>query len=284
MNKNNLLRVTQMNAIYLDKEIYNSLHQILQNACRYLPVLQLHTEPEINLLLQLAILKYSLLNNDNTFGQQLLSIKYENISYTKKILYIIGNCLGYAKNKLELWRPTHDINNKIFNIYAILQLLHFINLSIFLHNGVKPLLIERVLGLTQVYAIENAQRQFESKYLARELLWNGFIEILVYVLPLINYHKIKRTLRHYNPLYRKPVYKVMSSRIMTMHSKCAYCGENPILPHHMGCAHVFCYVCLKGNQAADSKYECPVCDHRNPNSLCDRVAVMNSFCMQMGMM
>lgn len=62
---------------------------------------------------------------------------------------------------------------------------------------------------------------------------------------------MKRTLRNYNPLHRKPVYTVMSNRVITMHSKCAHCGENPILPHHMGCAHIFCYVCLKVN----SKYD-----------------------------
>lgn len=38
MTKNNLLRVTQMNAIYLDEEIYKAFHQILQHALRYLSV------------------------------------------------------------------------------------------------------------------------------------------------------------------------------------------------------------------------------------------------------
>lgn len=74
-----------------------------------------------------------------------------------------------------MWMPTHDMNNVLFKIYMIAKLLDFINISIFLRNGVKPLLIERILGLNQVYATENAQRHFESKYLVRELLWNGFI-------------------------------------------------------------------------------------------------------------
>lgn len=69
--------------------------------------------------------------------------------------------------------------------------------------------------------------------------------MIIHVLPLINYHKIKRTIKNNNPFRQKPVYSSMSTREMTMHSKCAYCGENPTLPHHMGCAHIFCYVCLK---------------------------------------
>ncbi|KAJ8926308.1 hypothetical protein NQ314_021324 [Rhamnusium bicolor] len=171
MSKNNLLRVTQMNAVYLDKEIYKSLRQLVQEASRHLPPgLIAPYESEVNLLLHIAILKYSILNSGNTFGQQLLSIKYNDISSTKKILYVIFSCLDYIKSKLEFWVPSHDINNTIFNLCTIIKLLDFINLSVFLRNGAKPLLIERILGLTQVYASENTQRQYESKYLARELL------------------------------------------------------------------------------------------------------------------
>lgn len=90
-------------------------------------------------------------------------------------MYTLGSCLHYVKAKLELWKPSHEINNTIFNIYTVIKLLDFINLSVFLQNGVKPLLIERILGLSQVYVSEVAQRQYQSKYLARELLWNSFI-------------------------------------------------------------------------------------------------------------
>ncbi|KAJ8981237.1 hypothetical protein NQ317_009609 [Molorchus minor] len=139
-----------MNANYLDKEIYKSLYQLVQEACQYLPPgITAPYEPELKLLLQVAILKYSVLHSGNTFGQELLSIKYDNISYIKQILYAIANCLSYIKDKLELWRPSHDINNTIFKIYAVLKMLDLINLSVFLSNGVKPLLIERILGLTQ---------------------------------------------------------------------------------------------------------------------------------------
>jgi hypothetical protein len=38
MENNKLLRVTQMNAIFLDNEIYKALMQIIQNTSRFLPV------------------------------------------------------------------------------------------------------------------------------------------------------------------------------------------------------------------------------------------------------
>ncbi|KAG5897514.1 hypothetical protein JTB14_030011 [Gonioctena quinquepunctata] len=275
MKRNNLLRVTQMNAIYLDKEIYKVLYQLFLDSSRNLPPGFIAPyEPELNLILRLLILNNSVLKTGSTFGQQLLSIKYQNVSTTQHVLYLMTNCLEYIKTKLEIWKPSHDINNTIFKIYTVLKLADFINLSIFLRSGVKPLLIERVLGLTHVYATENAQRQFESKYLARELLWNGFIELLVHILPLVNYHKIKRGIRNLNPYHMKPTNTGVSKSSMTMHTKCAYCGENPILPHHMGCSHIFCYVCLKGNQVADSKFECPACEYTNYSILCDRVTVI----------
>jgi peroxin-2 len=264
-----------MNAIFLDNEIYKALMQIIQNTSRFLPPGSIALfEPELNLIVRMVLLKNSVYHSESTFGQQLLSIKYSNMSDFKKILYLFGNCFEYIKNRLELWRPSHRINILFYKVHMAIVLLNFINMSIFLRNGEKPLLLERFLGLQQIYSTQNAPRLFESKYLARELLWNGFIDILIHIVPLINYHKIKRTIRYYNPFHKRPTYVVLNSCVMTMHSKCAHCGENPILPYHMGCAHIFCYVCLKGNQTADSKYECPVCEHRNPNVLCDKVSIM----------
>nr|CAI5817233.1 unnamed protein product [Callosobruchus analis] len=271
MAKNKLLRVTQMNAVHLDKEIYNSFNAILRDAIKNLPPqIIAPCDLEISLLLKLALTYNSVVKCGSTFGQQLLSIKYDQISTTQKALYLISECLDYVRVKLDLWKPTHSINCTIFNIYVILKLLEYVNLSMFLRSGEKPLLIDRLLGLKQVYATENAQRQFDSKYLARELLWNGFIEILIYILPLINYHKMKRLLRNWNCLHKKPK-RCSEERIMTVQTKCTYCGENPTSPYHMGCAHIFCYYCLKANQAADAKFECPVCESGFYNMICDPV-------------
>lgn len=39
MDKDNLLRVTQINAIFLDNEIYKALLQVVQDISRFFPVL-----------------------------------------------------------------------------------------------------------------------------------------------------------------------------------------------------------------------------------------------------
>ncbi|ENN81557.1 peroxisome biogenesis factor 2 [Dendroctonus ponderosae] len=274
MAKTKLLRVTQMNAIYLDKEIERSFQQIIQDAIKHLPPgLISPVSAEIDLLIRLGIAKYSLLENGSTFGQRLFNIKYDNLTNVKKTLYILFGSLGYFQGKCELWKPSHAIARLIFKIGVVIKVLDFLNTSLFLRYGVKPLLVERLLGLNQVFATETPARNFESKYLARELLWNGFIEILVYMIPLINYHRLKRQIKEYNPFSRKKAstVTVIKNPQITLNTKCGHCGQSPILPHHMGCAHIYCYVCLKGNQTADPKYQCSICEHSNANILCDPV-------------
>ncbi|GJQ76615.1 hypothetical protein Trydic_g15477 [Trypoxylus dichotomus] len=107
--------------------------------------------------------------------------------------------------------------------------------------------------------------------MTRELLWDSFIEILIYILPLVNYHKIKRSLNHVNPFHKKLIRSTSTVALLTITTKCPHCNEFPILPHSMGCAHIFCYSCLKGNQVADPKYECPLCSYCSDSSACNRV-------------
>lgn len=132
-------------------------------------------EPELQFILHASLIYYSVCKGGSTFGQQLLSIKYENISGFQKVFYMCGDFFDYVKTKLERWKPSHAINNEMYKLDLIRKIADFINLSFFLLNGTKPLLVERLLGLKQVYTSENVQRQYNSKYLTRELLWNGFI-------------------------------------------------------------------------------------------------------------
>lgn len=97
------------------------------------------------------------------------------MTQTRKILYFILNSLDYLKYRFEMLPSFYNTYKSILKIDAFIKVLSFINLSIFLKAGEKPRLVDRVLGLNQVYARENVQRQYGSKYMTRELLWNGFI-------------------------------------------------------------------------------------------------------------
>lgn len=96
--------------------------------------------------------------------------------------------------------------------------------------------------------------------MTRELIWGGFMELLGFTVPLINYHALSRRIQN-TFKFNRTVDEVEEEEILlTVTSQCAYCNERPVLPHHMGCGHVYCYYCLKGNLMADESFQCTICD------------------------
>lgn len=83
-----------------------------------------------------------------------------------------------------------------------------------------------------------------------------------FTLPLVNYHYVKRKCRqavNYVMGANSRELTKQEKPTLTVNTTCAYCDERPTLPYHMGCAHIFCYYCLKGNLLADEQFECPRC-------------------------
>ncbi|XP_022903281.1 peroxisome biogenesis factor 2 [Onthophagus taurus] len=272
MSKNALLRVTQMNAGFFDNEIYKIFGEHVQEILTYLPPgFSAKFQNELNLILRLIIFNYSILTSDSTFGQKLMSVKYDNLTKLKRGLYIVPSFLEYFKEKFEGKIENAVLKDYLNKFIALIQIFRFLNVSIFLRSGIRPLLIDRLLFLDQSYLKDHNQRIYDTQFMTRELLWDSFIELLVYILPLINYHKLKRTVKYLNPFHKKQKHFDIESRNYTVDTKCPHCEEYPILPSHMGCAHVFCYTCLKGNQLADNQYECPICEYSSYNSMCDRI-------------
>lgn len=132
-------------------------------------------DSELQLILRAAVIYWSVVQSGSTFGQDLLSVRYKNLSSTKKVLYFLSAFSSYLKAKLELFNLGRGLNDLLFRIDVFYKIFNLLNVTWFLQNGKKPQLIERLLGLEHVYAHEGAQRRFDSKYLGRELLWNGFI-------------------------------------------------------------------------------------------------------------
>lgn len=133
------------------------------------------------------------MKNNATFGQKLLLIKYENLTNSKKYLYILLSCVTYFKNRLQSTKLAHKFRTPITWSEIVVRSFNFINLSVFLRTGIKPLLLDRLLDLNQVYATDNIPRRFGNSYLTRELVWNGFIVrkiIFVEFIFLITFLKI----------------------------------------------------------------------------------------------
>ena len=98
----------------------------------------------------------------------------------------------------------------------------------------------------------NAQTTFNTFFSNfRELIWHSLMEILLFILPLVNYYKIR------NYIF---TYLGNSSRHEDFNSpNCTYCKKPLILAIKANCQHKFCYYCISSNLKADSNYQCPLC-------------------------
>ncbi|XP_055516947.1 peroxisome biogenesis factor 2-like [Leucoraja erinacea] len=135
--------------------------------------------------------------------------------------------------------------------------LCLLNFLIFLQRGIFTTFPERLLGIRAVFCRPQGVRQVGFEYMNRELLWHGFAEFLIFLLPLINTRKLKVVVSS----WFLPVGHLHHNdgTLSTHYKECAICGDWPTMPHIIGCKHVFCYYCIQSNYLSDADFTCPKC-------------------------
>ncbi|KAH8295614.1 hypothetical protein KR018_000191 [Drosophila ironensis] len=262
-------RVNQIDAIYLNKDIARLIRDnLLENLQAISPVLFIKIQPELDLLIQSAIWFGSVGKRCSTFGQQLLVLAYdaEKLTVSRLVLHFALTVLpGYVKawEERRLTRRVEWFSQMITWAENSALVLNILNYFRFLKTGRKPTLIDFLLGLDYISLRNNQRRDIGYKYLTRELLWGGFMEILGLVLPIINFRKLHRVLKSWTPGKRPESGAAASVELlspkMTVTTTCTFCGDRPTLPHHMGCGHIYCYYCLSANVLTDASFNCPIC-------------------------
>ncbi|XP_055911426.1 peroxisome biogenesis factor 2 [Eupeodes corollae] len=261
-----LPRVNQLDAIYLNKDINRLIQEnLLGNLQAISPILFSKIQPELDLLVQSAIWLGSVGKHCSSFGQQLLALSYEPecLTMTRLGLHFALTVLPkYAKNNAEYRLASRDWVRKAIewgeNIALVLSVVNFFR---FLKTGRKPSLIDFMLGLDFISIRANHRREIGYKYLTRELVWGGFMELLGLVLPIINFQKLQRMIR--KTLHGSSVHStkgVLKAPKLDVNTMCAYCSERPTLPHHIGCGHIYCFYCIQANTLTDSRFCCTICD------------------------
>uniref|UniRef100_UPI0037E89D20 peroxisome biogenesis factor 2 n=1 Tax=Semicossyphus pulcher TaxID=241346 RepID=UPI0037E89D20 len=281
-----VLRISQLDALELDSSLeqllWTQFSQCFQN-CR--PGLLTPLEPELRALLQLLLWRFTLYSSSTTVGQSLLSIRYHNVlssstryrplsrrqklglallmtgpSWLQERSHSLLLCLGLSPGVSDGNRGLlqQGLRNCLIFVSSIAQLASLINFLVFLRKGRHPVLAERIVGARSVFSKPNVIRDITYQYMNRELLWHGFAEFLIFLLPLINTRKLKATLSSYvfggasadgkGDMEGQGVWK-----------ECGLCGEWPTMPHTTGCRHVFCYYCIKSHSIADAYLTCPKC-------------------------
>ncbi|XP_053715947.1 peroxisome biogenesis factor 2 [Synchiropus splendidus] len=277
-----VLRISQLDSLELDTAleqlVWTQFSQCFQN-CR--PGLLTPLEPELKALLQLLVWRFTLCSSSTTVGQSILSLCYHDSR---------SSSAGYkplsSRQKLALalhtagprWlqERSHSILRSfgltsgspvsgghgflrisLTVISALAQLASLTNFLIFLRKGQHPVLAERVVGCRAVFSKPNVTRDITYQYMNRELLWHGFAEFLIFLLPIINSRKLKATVQ--SVLFGKETCSASEARDGTW-KECAFCGEWPTMPHTIGCRHVFCYYCIKSHSIANTYITCPKCN------------------------
>ncbi|XP_077273825.1 peroxisomal biogenesis factor 2 [Temnothorax americanus] len=258
-------RINQIDAAQLDTEIYKVLRNQAREIARYgAPGKIDKWQAEVDAVLKFFVWKFSLQRGSSTFGQRLLNLRYSNIDHRKAVLYLILSVLPrYLKDKLahenlsERGAFAQVLKSLVDWTTNAINLLELVNLLFFLHRGVQPRVIEFLLGLSSQSITTHRPRIIGYSYMTRELLWHGLMELFTIGIPMINFHYLKHAAMR---LWRRPEPSSGLFPVMNATTKCAYCYEDPILPSHAGCEHLFCYYCLQAHFTAMSAFHCPTCD------------------------
>ncbi|KYR01049.1 RING zinc finger-containing protein [Tieghemostelium lacteum] len=313
----NVVKVSQLDSSKLDDEILDLLRtQFMKVFMFFKPNFISNFQPEINLILKSLIFKLSIFNLGTTYGNQLQNLTYRNeaafdprggsdklIKLTQRqkwmsgIFNIGGEWLWTRIQRISIndaWseRPPDDIRKRLWNLlnlmesaYKILSILNFLT---FLYDGKYVTLVNRLLRMRLVYAHPSLSRRISFEYMNRQLVWYGFTEFFLFIMPLINVDKIKGFLyrmflkstfgksgsanggAHSNNPNALPVqnkHQLAEIQHQLALQKCPICIMEPInIPYSTDCGHLFCYYCIKVNTLIDSSFACPRC-----NSLVSRI-------------
>ncbi|KAL0266450.1 UNVERIFIED_CONTAM: hypothetical protein PYX00_008983 [Menopon gallinae] len=265
-------RITQLDANEFENEIHSLLKSNVLDIGKFLqPGFFNNVKPEIELCIKLLVFKYSLLQTNSTFGQQLLNIQYlEKISRRKAVLFAVLNyIIPYMKNKYDnavlKWNNENSNNLKklVDKLEVTVKICQFLNLMVFLKEGTYPKLVDRLLGIKMIPKTK-LNRNVGYSYMTRELLWHGFMEFFMFVAPLINYQYLKRKIHNVFSI-KQNKNTVAESVVYQLGSVCSICKELPIYPCRisMYCGHIACYYCVKSNSLADHDFACPSCGSKS---------------------
>lgn len=229
-------------------------------------------------MIDCLFLMFSVRAAESTLGQAMLNLKYYNehtqtsanqwISYRQKLLYacLLIGCPWLKDRSNDIIKLFHveRWQEKMEKLLKWLEtgfkVATLVNFLVFLRQGAYLSLLERIVGIRSVFPEKQGMRQVTFEYMTRELVWHGFSEFLFFVLPLINFQRLK------NLVVQRFLSASSTGRNSAPQERnfttCAVCGEWPVRAQEFGCAHVFCYFCIQSNYKADPGYACPLCSFK----------------------
>jgi len=255
-----VLRIDQLDSQVLDKEFYSTIQRLIQECFQYFVRNPWdYLGPELEGILRLIVWKYSVYRQCRTVGQEALGIQY---SYQPPLLpslltmvglpYLLQRQTQVCSLLQRLLPCAGNLYPRIVDCFRLLMSVSkILNSLVFLQSGLYPSVTTRFLGLRSV-TTSPQQRVISYSYMSRELLWNSFIELLIFLVPLLNTSSLKAKLQKYFSL-RAPSSSWCDSKM------CPSCLCPPVLPCLTSCGHSLCYYCLTTNLQTQPRLPCPAC-------------------------
>ncbi|KAJ9476844.1 Peroxisomal biogenesis factor [Pseudozyma hubeiensis] len=217
-------RVNQLDAELLDRELAELLLDPVKKALGSIrSTLPSDLEPELLLLLKLALFKFSIYDRGASYGSMLQNLKYRNewahrgalqstardqpLSRLQLSLYPLLTIIApYAGSKWQdhmtslsysdmpnndprrlLWKLT-DASQRVWSALVLA------NFAVFLADGKFRSVADRLLGMRLTYSQRTMNRNVSFEFLNRQLVWHAFTEFLLFLLPLVRPRRLLRRL------------------------------------------------------------------------------------------
>ncbi|PIK36528.1 putative peroxisome biogenesis factor 2 [Apostichopus japonicus] len=243
----------------LDDEIHHLVKAQVNNVFQFFqPGVLSFIEPELNAALRFILWKFSVSHSSTTFGQRYsifstVSGRWSVLTVRQRWLYavLVIGCRWFQDRAYDLSRLTENV--QAFDVVwvaiewleRILKIAICIFLLVFLRQGTFQTILERALGIRARFENPQAMRQVSFEFMTRELLWHGFAEFLFFLLPFVNFQRLKNNIRRRILIGQSPAAKGDAKRAQYLYEECAICGEWPTNPQEIGCQHIFCFYCIQ---------------------------------------
>lgn len=263
-------RVGQIDASLLDSELQSQLKDKLWAAFKvFRPDIKDNYEPELLLMLKLVLFKATIWDYSTTYGAKLQNLKLVNsasnsrvhipISKQQKLLYglaTIGGGYLWTKVNEFLGAASYDsaemprvvrlraFAEKLSALWLAASLFNFLS---FLYSGTYSTLLLRLLKMKYIPVSRKVNRMVNFEFQNRQLVWNAMTEFLMFLLPLINFARLKRTLLKFVTQNQPPT----GTLSFLPEKACPICYEKDASistitnPYQTPCGHIYCYVCIK---------------------------------------
>ncbi|ORZ15984.1 Pex12 amino terminal region-domain-containing protein [Lobosporangium transversale] len=199
-----IMKVSQLDADLLDDELLETMKEQLWSAFSlFKPTFKDKFKPELALVLNLVMYKFSVYDMGATYGSQLQNLAYRNerkhrgglqstaidtpLTKAQKIAYGVFTVGGqYVMERLNRvvteqgWGELQEdnIRRKAWNLLqkgtSVFRTVSLLNFLAFLYAGKYRSVLERVLAMRLVYADRNSNRQASFEFLNRQMVWHAF--------------------------------------------------------------------------------------------------------------